>query len=244
MTATILHVPEHQLTTLIILHTHRENHHAGVHHTTISVRMQYFIPSTRRHVAKTIRSRVLFKQITRQAYRYPHMPVSPPERTTSSRPFKHVGLDYLGALTSIRDHTTGKVWICLISCMAPRALHLKVVLDNSAQEFLFAFRRFIARRGAPSTVYSHNSTTFHAADSAIQSVLYDSASWQSISGFCVSHKIKWHFITRLSLWKGGFYERMVAIYKSAYRKTVGRTILTREVAQRAPKIHNETNIVL
>lgn len=39
-----------------------------------------------------------------------------------------------------------KVWVCLITCMATRAVHLEVVLDLATQEFLLAFRQFIARR--------------------------------------------------------------------------------------------------
>ncbi|WKX89443.1 hypothetical protein Q1695_008809 [Nippostrongylus brasiliensis] len=154
------------------------------------------------------------------------MPMLPKERTQRSRPFQNVGLDYLGPITAIRDGITGKTWICLITCMATRAIHLEVVLDNSAQEFLLAFRRFVARRGAPRIIYSDNSTTFHAAENIIKTVLHAPASWKTITDYCTARKIIWRFITPLSPWKGGFYERLVALFKSAYRKSIGRIVLT------------------
>lgn len=225
-TAPILLVPAHRLTYLIILHFHLSQHHAGVHHTITALRSHYYIPSARRHIAKVLRRCVSCKKIAGQAYRYPQTPMLPPERVTRSYPFQNIGLDYLGPLTSIRNDTSGKTWICLFTCMATRAIHLEVVLDNSAQEFLLAFRRFVARRGAPTVVYSDNAPTFHAAENAIQSAIYAPVSWQSISSYCASHRITWHFITPLSPWKGGFYERLVALFKSAYRKSVGRAMLT------------------
>ncbi|XGW10075.1 hypothetical protein V3C99_011947 [Haemonchus contortus] len=154
------------------------------------------------------------------------MPQLPPERVKRSRPFQNIGVDYLGPLTVSNPHAnSNKVWISLFTCMATRAVHLEVVLDNSAQEFLLAFRRFIARRGTPDVVYSDNSTTFHAAENAITSVLYSPKSWEAVSSYCVKHKINWKFITPLSPWKGGFYERLVALFKTAYKKTIGRAVL-------------------
>lgn len=152
------------------------------------------------------------------------MPPLPPERTRRSRPFQNIGLDYLGP-HACSGTATGKVWTCLLTCMTTRAIHLEVVLDNTSQEVLLAFRRFVARRGSPDVVFSDNSTTFHAAESAIASLLYAPSTWQHISTFCASHKIKWNFITPLSPWKGGFYERSVALFKSAYKKSLGRNIL-------------------
>ncbi|VDP49260.1 unnamed protein product [Heligmosomoides polygyrus] len=109
--------------------------------------------------------------------------------------------------------------------MATRAVHLEVVLDLTTQEFLLAFRRFIARRGTPSIIYSDNSTTFRSAETAIASLIYSPTSWHSISSFCSTQKITWKFITPLSPWKGGFYERLVGLFKSAYKKSIGRAIL-------------------
>uniref|UniRef100_W6NHN5 Retrotransposon domain containing protein n=1 Tax=Haemonchus contortus TaxID=6289 RepID=W6NHN5_HAECO len=139
-TAPILLLPEHRLTYLIILHYHIAKHHAGVVYTVANLRLKFFIPSVRTHVHRTLRGCVVCKKISGHAYRYPNMPQLPPERVKRSWPFQNIGVDYLGPLT-VSNAVVGsnKVWICLFTCMATRAVHLEVVLDNSTQEFLLAF---------------------------------------------------------------------------------------------------------
>ncbi|KAK5979467.1 Integrase catalytic domain-containing protein [Trichostrongylus colubriformis] len=225
-TAPILLAPKHRLVYLIALHYHRSSHHSGTHHVVANLRRRFLIPSVKNCVARVIRDCVTCKRIGGQAYKYPNMPQLPAERITRSRPFQNVGVDYLGPLVVSSNHTSAdKVWICLITCLATRSVHLEVVLNNSAQEFLLASGRFIARRGTPDVVYSDNSTTFRAAESAITSVLYSPRSWELVSNYCVKHRITWKFITPLSPWKGGFYERLVALFKKAYKKSVGRVVL-------------------
>ncbi|VDO53357.1 unnamed protein product [Haemonchus placei] len=225
--APVLLIPSHRLTQLIILHYHHDSHHSGVYHVIANLRKRFFIPSIRNCVAKVLRNCVSCKKVNGHAYRYPNLPQLPPERVTRSRPFQNIGLDYLGPINVYNSCTVlNKTWVCLITCMATRAVHLELVLDNSTREFLLAFRRFIARRGTPDLVYSDNSTTFHAAESAIMSVLYSPKSWESITDYCVKHKITWKFITPLSPWKGGFYERLVALFKTAYKKSVGQSTLS------------------
>ncbi|KRZ58611.1 hypothetical protein T02_14089, partial [Trichinella nativa] len=60
-----------------------------------------------------------------------------------------------------------KAYICLLTCMVTRAVHLEVVLDMTTISFLAALRRFIARRGRPSVIYTDNFRTFKQADSFI-----------------------------------------------------------------------------
>uniref|UniRef100_A0A7I5EAZ9 Integrase catalytic domain-containing protein n=1 Tax=Haemonchus contortus TaxID=6289 RepID=A0A7I5EAZ9_HAECO len=115
--------------------------------------------------------------------------------------------------------------------MATRAVHLELVVNNTVQEFLLASRRFIARRGTPDIIYSDNATTFHAADDALSSVVCATAYWRQVADFSANHKITSRFITPLSHWKGGFYERMVQLFKISFRKVVGRTPLMHEEFQ-------------
>ncbi|KIH52989.1 ubiquinone biosynthesis protein COQ7 [Ancylostoma duodenale] len=163
--APILLVPAHPLTTTVVMHHHLDNFHSGVHATIASLRRRFFIPSIRSTVVKILRDRIVCKKANCLPYRYPDMPSLPSERVTRSRPFQKVGLDYLGPL-HYRDafNTKAKVWVCLFTCMATRAVHLELVLNNSTQEFLLALRRFIARRGTPDHILSDNATTFLSAN--------------------------------------------------------------------------------
>lgn len=109
--------------------------------------------------------------------------------------------------------------------MTTRAIHLEVVPNNTAEEFLLVFRKFIACRGKPEVVYCDNATTFHGAKDANQILVYKPNAPTIVSDYCVNRKITWKYITPLFPWKGGFYERMVSLFKSACRKTVGRSAL-------------------
>ena len=51
----------------------------------------------------------------------------------------------------------------LYACSLTRALHLDLLPDLSTEEFIFSFKRLVARRGRPRKIYSDNAKTFVAA---------------------------------------------------------------------------------
>ncbi|KAK6017410.1 hypothetical protein OSTOST_17071 [Ostertagia ostertagi] len=104
--------------------------------------------------------------------------------------------------------------------MATRALHLELVRNNTAHEFLLAFRRFIARRGTPDLLISDNASTFKLGRDVIANELLRFADDTAVTDFTTKNSLHWDFITPLSPWKGGFYERLVGVVKNALAKTV------------------------
>ena len=68
----------------------------------------------------------------------PHMAPYPPSRIEESAPFSFTGLDYLGPLyVKVNgESATRKVWVCLFTCLAVRAVHLELIHDMSGEEFL------------------------------------------------------------------------------------------------------------
>ncbi|KHJ87701.1 hypothetical protein OESDEN_12518, partial [Oesophagostomum dentatum] len=198
--APILLVPDHPFTESLIMYTHKTNYHSGVHATIASLRQNFFVPFIKTTVSKLLRSCIVCRKANCLAYRYPSMPSLPKERVTRSRPFQKVGLDYLGPLRyKGQFHEPTKIWICLFTCMATRAVHLELVHSNSTQEFILAFRRFIARRGTPDYIVSDNSTTFCSASDTLESVIYARSSVKRLSSFYANKKIVWKFITPLIL---------------------------------------------
>ena len=49
-----------------------------------------------------------------------------------------------------------------------RAVHIEIAYSLDAESFLYAFSRFIARRGQPKEVYSDNGTNFTVTHSVLK----------------------------------------------------------------------------
>ena len=91
------------------------------------------------------------------------MPPILTERVSASAPFTHVGVDYFGPLFMKVTRQTQKVWVCLYTCLATRAIHLDLMNNMTTQQFLLGFRRFIVRHGKPNKIISDNAATFKLA---------------------------------------------------------------------------------
>ena len=86
----------------------------------------------------------------------PLMATLPKTRVTEAVPFLRTGLDYLGPMYIRKSDGERKVWVCLFICLVTRAIHLEILQDMSADEFLLGFRRFISQRGTPIEIISDN----------------------------------------------------------------------------------------
>ena len=78
-------------------------------------------------------------------------------------PFQVTGVDFTGALCVQALSGECKAYICLFTCAVSRAVHLEIVTDLTVDNFLQAFRRFVARRSLPQLLISDNGSTFLAA---------------------------------------------------------------------------------
>ncbi|XP_063411612.1 uncharacterized protein LOC134694529 [Mytilus trossulus] len=90
----------------------------------------------------------------------PLMPPLPKKRVNESAPFTYTGVDYFGPIIVKSDTGSKKVWVCLYTCLVVRAIHMELMQDMSAEEFLLGFRRFIARWGNPKHIISDNGSQF------------------------------------------------------------------------------------
>ncbi|GFY05339.1 integrase catalytic domain-containing protein [Trichonephila clavipes] len=84
-------------------------------------------------------------------------------------------------------------------------------------------RRFWARRGRGSTLYTDNGTNFVGAANALKSL-----DWDFIQAECSLMKIKWLFSPSFTPWYGAFWERMVCSIKELLRKCLGKACITYE----------------
>ena len=225
---------KHPITKLIIRSEHLRLMHAGPTLLLSSLNRKYHIIGAR----KTVRS------ITRQCITCrrhsvkPHnqqMGQLPIERVTVAAPFERSGVDYAGPFLikygHVRKPTIVKTYICLFVCLAVKAVHLELVSDMTTEAFIAALRRFIARRGCPSLIWSDHGSNFVGAKSELKA-FYDLLSSHitqgAVSEFCSSHGIEWKYIPEKSPHFGGIWESAVKSAKKVLRRVLTPVKLTFE----------------
>uniref|UniRef100_A0A914YWB7 Integrase catalytic domain-containing protein n=1 Tax=Panagrolaimus superbus TaxID=310955 RepID=A0A914YWB7_9BILA len=152
------------------------------------------------------------------------MPSLPSCRIIKTKPFENTGIDYCGPF-KIKGGKE-KSWIILFTCFTTRLVHLEPVTSMASDDFLSAFRRFIARRGAPQYILTDNAKQFKTTASTLDNIWKNAIIDKKAIHYFNENGITWDFITERAPWKGGLYERLVALVKNAIKHALGQTTLT------------------
>ena len=159
----------------------------------------------------------------------------PLERITPGSVFDKVGVDYAGPLYvkygMVRRTFTRKAYICLFVSLAVKAVHLELVSDLTTEAFIATLRRFIARRGHPSLIWSDHGTNFVGASRELKELsefLTQQMVEGTISQFCSTLSIEGRFIPERGPHFGGLWEAAVKSAKTHLKRVVGDTKLTFE----------------
>ena len=205
-------LPKGRVAELLVRDQHRLMSHCGVSTLITAVRAAYFVVGLRCLAKRVKRSCVSCQRQDAVACNEPAAPL-PRDRVTRAPPFAVTGVDFAGPVFAV-DCPRQKLYVCLFTCAVTRAVHLEMTGSLSQAEFLMALRRFAARRGLPSVIYSDNARTFIGADAMLQRYFGHPAP-------------KWKFIVPRSPWWGGWWERLVRSVKVGLRKSLGTRCLTR-----------------
>ena len=206
-------VPKGHLGLLLARHIHVTMRHAGVNSMMVQLRNNYWVVGARRICRKVKRNCVRCQRFDSPTMDQPNAPL-PEERVTQAPPFAVSGLDHGGPLLC-GDFPGSKFYILLFTCAVIRGVHLELVNSLSCDETVLALRRFFARRGTPSILWSDNAKGFWAAKSKLLETMG-------------SEGPEWRLIPPRSPWWGGFYERLIGSVKAALKKTLGRQSLCRQ----------------
>lgn len=114
--------------------------------------------------------------------------------------------------------------------MATKAIHLEVVSDMTAQGFLSAFKRFVARRGHVADMWSDNGTTFVGSARELKELFSAERSnvAAEIADWMASNGTNWHFIPPHSPNFGGLWESGIKSTKHHLKRVIGNNTLTFE----------------
>jgi hypothetical protein len=165
----LLHWKE-RFTHLIIDQIHREMCHCDVSQTIVSIGQRFWIPKIRSTVKYVLHRCLICRRYDGGSHRVPTKAHIPELRVSQTTPFAHTGLDYFGPIYIKYSGETRRRWVCLFTCLVTRAIHLEVIEDMTAVEFLYAFRRFIATRGTPCVIISDNASQFKCSNNVLKSV--------------------------------------------------------------------------
>ena len=116
-----------------------------------------------------------------------------------------------------------KLWVCLFTCLAVRAVHLGWVADLTAvATILNCLRRSVSHRGKLNLIISDNTPQFKFVNTALNKQWQQVLSDKEVLNYVALEGIKWMYTTALAPWQGSFYERLVSMIKRCLRKAVGR----------------------
>lgn len=229
----ILH-GKHPISKLLIWSEHQRLLHGGPTLVLTSLGYRFHLLNCRKTVRSVLRQCVTCR---RQAIKpQPQMLGQlPAERITPDSVFDRVGIDYAGPFLvkcgSVRKPTIVKAYLCVFVSLSVKAVHLELVSDLTSEAFIAALRRFIARRGYPSLLWSDHGTNFVGANRELKEFnqfLQKQITQYSISEFCSTKNIIWRFIPEHSPHFGGLWESTVKSVKIYLRKIVGTVKLTFE----------------
>lgn len=227
-------IPEKShFTDLLIADAHEKTLHGGPNLMLNYLRSKYFILGAKNLAKFYVRKCVTCIRYTASS-NHPLMGQLPAARGMINRPFRHSGLDYAGPVnirtSKGRGHHSYKGYICLFICMSTRAVHLEAVSDMTSQGFLAAFKRFVARRGHCSDLWSDNGTNFVGAARELKQLFSEEKSSiaTEIAEQLATNNTTWHFIPPHAPNFGGLWEAGIKSTKHHLKRIVGNSTLTFE----------------
>lgn len=224
----------HPFTWLVIENSHQNTLHGGIQLTLTNLRYRFWVIDAKRtvqaHIRKCVKcfrnSPIPSKQLMGNL---PEHRVNPPKRA-----FTATGIDFTGAIelksSRYRGHTAYKGYIAIFICLATKAIHLEAVTGMSTTHFLWAFQRFMGRRGISRDIYSDCGTNFVGAEKILRKQCEQFIHDMKIDVLPVLaiNDIRWHFNPPHSPNFGGLWEANVKSVKHHLKRITDGNRLTYE----------------
>lgn len=225
---------KHHITTILLREEHKKLLHCGPEQLLSTIRLRYW-PLSGRHEAR---------KITRNCWECFRQKPQPLEAVMANlpkdrlrgfvRPFTITGVDYAGPIQIREGKRRGRIpiskgYIAVFVCFNTKAIHLEAVTDLTTETFLAALRRFTARRGLCTTLYSDNAMNFvGAARELKETYQFIQKHSEEIKTKLTMQGIDWKFIPPRSPNFGGLWEAAVKAVKKHLYIVTRHLILTYE----------------
>ena len=165
---------KHPVTKLIVHTEHMRLLHAGPTLMMSMLLQRFHIVGCRKLVRSVAKECIICRResVKPQPQLLGQLPI---ERITPGPVFDRVGVDYAGPVYvkhgPVRKPVVTKAYICVFVSLTVKAVHLEVVSDLTSEAFIAALRRFIARRGRPSLVWSDHGSNFVGANRELREIV-------------------------------------------------------------------------
>lgn len=222
------------VTHLIIRIVHLKAMHGGPRATEALLRQKYWITNSQHEIKKTINKCVIC--YTHRAKTMSQiMSQLPSERVNlAEKPFTNASVDYTGAIyykiAKGRGQKSRKAYICIFVCMATKAMHIELVSDLTAESYIAAFRRLVARRGIVKYIFSDNDTYFVRANKELHELVETQTEEfeKEILNEFTRVGTTWQFSPPAAPHFNGLAEAAVKSVKTLLKKSIGHTLYTYE----------------
>ena len=213
---------DHAIAKLIVKAYHNRAH-LGTDWLISLLREKFWIVKLRNLVKQVKRECVVCKRLYSDP-EFQKMSDLPSERTEPGHPpFTFVGMDCFGPIKVKRGRSEIKRYGCIFTCFCTRAIHLEMLSGLDTDSFLNGLRRFVARRGQPSKIWSDNGTNFVGALKEIKKSIKELNRAQ-VQSYCANNEIEFKFIPPSAPHMGGLWERIVRVVKRVLNAIAGSKV--------------------
>ena len=151
------------------------------------------------------------KRLQSRSYSYPEKSTFLGYCVDRTVQFQVCGVDYLGpvfvkGIYYNSNDGMHRAYIVLFTSSMSRAVILDLVEDNTGKSFINSVKNFIVRKGCPKNIVSDNGKVLTS---------------QENQSFCAEQGITWKFNLDGAPWWGGFWEILVGMVKSSFKKSIG-----------------------
>ena len=195
-------IPHDHLVATLIVRCEHDVAHLGQEWVLSILRRRYWITRARNLVSKVSRDCITCKKKFAKPMQQ-KMADLPAERLDWQHPpFYYVGVDCFGPFAVNYGRSSIKRYGCIFTCMSSRAVHLEKLNGLDTDSFMNCLRRFIARRGLPSKMFSDNGTN-------LVSGCKEARSFCDVRDAVDKKGIEWCFNPPSASHMGGVWERMI-----------------------------------
>ncbi|XP_050555461.1 uncharacterized protein LOC126911595 [Spodoptera frugiperda] len=208
----------HSNLSILIVDAHLKSLHGGIQMMIAYLRTKYWIIKAKNMIKHRIHKCLICSRHS-AATKNQIMGDLPKARVTPAKPFLNSGVDFAGPYQVLaskgRGVRTNKAYVAVFVCMSTKAIHLELVGDLTTESFIGAFKRFVARRGRCSHIWSDQGRNFVGANKELAAA-WKEAKFQIEGPVAESLALdgtQWHFIPAYSPHVGGLWEAGVKSMK-------------------------------